>query len=321
VAGYTGSNVASGDNTALGYGYFPDASACAGGNVSWAYLNKTYPSYYPSSLSTTQQQAAVQKTCSTGAVWNYSASASNPTQVTNPTPALQDYAPIIAGSNPASCRIRNCLPRFSSPRVRDGPPRWHHDQRCHQRQRVPVQPADYANGLLSFAYSVNGGAYTPVITSQSITASNGALPATLRFGFAGSTGGDTNIHEILCFKAAPSTVSASSAAVNEKQTSQVQTTSQAYFSFYNPNDWTGRVTAFGLTDTGGQITINNLANWDSECVLTGVDFHPDLHLHRRRRPDGRRADLRHRRSPDADLNGLDTTAAAASREYRSSGRA
>src|ERR1700688_3574250 len=74
------------------------------------------------------------------------------------------------------------------------------------------------NGLLSFSYSMNGGAYVPVITSQSITASNGSLPATLRFGFAGSTGGDTNVHEIVCVKAAPSNVSASSETVNEHQT-------------------------------------------------------------------------------------------------------
>src|ERR1019366_5084423 len=127
------------------------------------------------------------------------------------------------------------------------------------------------NGLLSFSYSANGGAYTNVISSQSISASNGALPATLRFGFAGSTGGDTNIHEILCFKAAPSAVSSSSASVNEKQTSQVQTTSQAYFAFYNPNDWTGRVTAYGLlVDPRGKVSIQSVANWDTECVLTGV---------------------------------------------------
>ena len=56
---------------------------------------------------------------------------------------------------------------------------------------------------------MNGGAYTNVIKNQNITTSNGALPATLQFGFAGSTGGDTNVHEILCFKAEPVAVSVS----------------------------------------------------------------------------------------------------------------
>src|ERR1017187_3931604 len=101
VAGYAGTNTASGDNTALGFGYFPGRIGLRGaGNVSWAYLNATYPTYYPTStLSTTAlQQGAVQNTCSTGSVWNYASSATNPTQVTNPSPALQDYAPIAGQS-------------------------------------------------------------------------------------------------------------------------------------------------------------------------------------------------------------------------------
>ena len=261
-AGYTGSNTASGDNTAYGYGYKPNRIGLRGaGNVSWAYLTTTYPAYYTTSTLNTPalKLAAVRNTCLTGQVWNYSASATNPTAVSNPSPALQDYAPIANAyyELPSTTEIAN---EGANARP-DG---------------VVVQNVFLynlqitQNGLLSFSYSMNGGTYTPVITSQSITASNGALPATLRFGFAGSTGGDTNIHEILCFKAAPSTVSASSATVNEKQTSEVQTTSQAYFAFYNPNDWTGRVTAFGLIDTNGVVSIQGLATWDSECVLTGV---------------------------------------------------
>jgi len=255
VSGYTGTNTASGDNSASGYGYLPNRIGLRGtGNVSWAYLNANYQSFYPTSLTTAQRQAAVQATCKTGLVQN----ASSGTPVSTAT-AIADYAP-IAGAYyelPSTTEIAN-----ESANARpDGL----------VVQNVFLYSLQITqNGLLSFSYSMNGGTYTPVITSQSITASNGALPATLRFGFAGSTGGDTNIHEILCFKAAPTSVSASSATVNEKQTSQVQTTSQAYFAFYNPNDWTGRVTAFGLVDTNGVVTIQGLANWDSECVLTGV---------------------------------------------------
>lgn len=261
-AGYTGSNTASGDNTALGYGYKPNRIGLRGaGNVTWNYLNATYPGYYPVSILNTQalQQSAVQKTCQTGQVWNYSGSASNPTAVASPTPALMDYAPIVGAYSelPSSVLLAN-----ESANAR---PDGVNVQNVFLYNLTITQ-----NGLLSFSYSANGGAFVNVISSQSITASNGALPATLRFGFAGSTGGDTNVHEILCFKAAPSTVSASSAAVDEKQTSQVQTTSQAYFSFYNPTDWTGRVTAYGIIDTAGQLSLTANANWDSECDLTGV---------------------------------------------------
>jgi type IV pilus assembly protein PilY1 len=268
VAGYTGPNTATGDNTAYGYGYKPGRIGLRGaGDVSWTYLNATYPSYYPASVLNTAalKQSAVQNTCITGQVWNYSTSATNPTAVTNPSPTLWDYAPIVGAYSelPSTVVIANesAMARptgLTSGGVTNG--------------NVFLYSLQITqNGLLSFSYSVNGGAYTNVISGQSITASNGALPATLRFGFAGSTGGDINIHEILCFKAAPSTVSASSAAVNQKQTSEIQTTAQAYFSFYNPNDWTGRVTAYQLlVDGSGNLTIGGNATWDSECVLTGV---------------------------------------------------
>src|ERR1700736_2084878 len=95
-SGYT-MPTASGDNTALGYGYQPQRIGLRGaGNVSWAYLSTTYPKYYNTTMlnTTALQQAAVQNTCQTGSVWDYSKSATNPDQVTTPTPALYDYAPI-----------------------------------------------------------------------------------------------------------------------------------------------------------------------------------------------------------------------------------
>ena len=127
------------------------------------------------------------------------------------------------------------------------------------------------DGLLSLSYSVNGGAYSPVINNQSISNTNGPLPSKLRFGFAGSTGGDTNIHELLCFKAAPADSSSSSATTDQQLTNKVETSSQAYFAYYSPSDWTGRMTAYGLVvSSTGALSINSLATWDSECVLTGV---------------------------------------------------
>ena len=126
-------------------------------------------------------------------------------------------------------------------------------------------------GLLSLSYSINGGAYQQVIKSQDITASNGPLPTNFLFGFAGSTGGASNVHEILCFKATPETTAASSAGASERQSAKLENGAQAYFAFYNPNNWLGRVTANSLSLDGlGNVVVAQLANWDAECVLTGV---------------------------------------------------
>jgi type IV pilus assembly protein PilY1 len=93
-----------------------------------------------------------------------------------------------------------------------------------------------SGGLLSFSYSINSGAYQPVISGQDITASNGLLPPNLLFGFAGSTGGDTNIHEIMCFRATPVNQSSSSAGANQQQAAKIQAGSQVYFAYYNPDN-------------------------------------------------------------------------------------
>jgi type IV pilus assembly protein PilY1 len=128
-----------------------------------------------------------------------------------------------------------------------------------------------ANGLLSLSYSLSGAAYQSVITNQNIVAYSGTMPSTLRFGFAGSTGGATNIHEIMCFKAAPQNTSGSSATVNEKESAKVETTSQAFFAFYDPNVWTGTVTANQLNNDGtGVITVSTAATWDAGCLLNGT---------------------------------------------------
>ena len=259
MPGYTG-NTASGDNSALGYGYKPNRIGLRGaGSVSWAWLNSTYPAYYPiSKLNTTAlQQAAVQKTCSTGSLWSYATSTSTPTKITTPT--ILDYAPIPNAYKelPSSVLIANEYAKGGY-------------------KRGDATPIVYnlkitQDGFLSFGYSVNGAAWQSVIAKQSITASNGALPATFRFGFAGSTGGSSNIHEILCFKAQPLSLAASSTGVNEKQSAKIENGTQAYFAFYDPNDWTGRVTANDLyVDAAGNLLVRETANWDASCVLTGV---------------------------------------------------
>ena len=260
VSGYTGTNRATGDNSAYGYGYKPNRIGLRGaGNVSWKWLNATYPTYYTTAKLTTYdlQQAAVQKACSTGSLWDYSASATSPTKVTSTT--LLDYAPIPNAYKelPSSVLIAN-------------------EYNNKGYKRGDATPIVYnlkitQDGLLSFSYSINGGAYQSVIANKSITAANGVLPSNFLFGFAGSTGGSTNIHEILCFKAQPLDLSASSVGVNEKQSAKIENGTQAYFAFYDPNDWTGRLTANDLyVDSSGNLLVNDTANWDASCVLTGV---------------------------------------------------
>jgi Tfp pilus tip-associated adhesin PilY1 len=221
------------------------------GTVAWSWLNAHYANYYPSSLTSAQQSAAVQKTCQTGLLWNYSASASNPT---NTGVSVADYAPIPGGSAvlPESLTIAN-------------------ESATKRSQATPIYYVLKINnaGQLSLSYSYNGGALTQVLSNQSIMASNGALPSSLLFGFAGSTGGSDNVHEIMCFQAAPADQSDSSTTVNLPQDKLV-TTAQVYLPSYHTTNWWGQLTAQTLSVTGSySLAISPTVNWDASCVLTG----------------------------------------------------
>ena len=253
------------DNTATGYGYQGGRIGLRGaGSVSWRKLNARYPLWYPSTLDPTLQPLAVQKTCQTGQLWNYSAVTLLNRNPTGPMAApastpFYDYPAIPGAVAPASGTLPFSIANEGA------------------TNRTQAQPITYnlkitSSGLLTFKYSYNNGAYQTVINSQSITASNGPLPANFRFGFAGSTGGSTNIHEVLCFNAAPGDSAATSAGLNEKQTAKVQTGSQVYFAFYNPADWSGSLTAQNLVVDAvtGFVTISPTSVWDASCVLTGV---------------------------------------------------
>jgi type IV pilus assembly protein PilY1 len=242
------------DNTASGGTYQPNRIGMRGaGNIAWSYLNANYPSDYPSSLTQSQQYSAVQSTCSTGTLWNYSSGTG-----VNTGTAILDY-PAIPGAYKvlSGVTIANEYSNGGLLRTNATPILY----------KLKITSA----GLLSLSYSYNGGAYQSVITGQNITSSNGALPSTFRFGFAGSTGGSSNIHEVLCFKAAAADTSASSAASNQTQSSRVTSSTQAYFAYYDPNDWTGRLTANAVSsDSSGNLTVSSTAIWDAACVLTGV---------------------------------------------------
>src|SRR5204862_441554 len=129
------------------------------GNIAWSWLNANYPQYYPSSFSTSDQQAAVQATCQSGLVWDLSHHG-KAVKVTGDTIPLYDYAPIPNAyvELPSTMQIAN-------------------EAAMARPQATPIfyQLRISQRGLLSLSYSVNGGAYQQVIKGQDITAANGPL--------------------------------------------------------------------------------------------------------------------------------------------------
>ncbi len=245
------------------------------GNVNWKWLNTNYPGWYPSALSTSQKQSAVQSTCQTGTLWNYSGSNPSNTGLASSTSSasggtgatLYDYVPITNGSS--------TLSGFSIANET-------------ATTRSTATPIYYvlnitSTGLLSLSYSYGGGTLTSVLTNQSISSGNQyGLPSSLLFGFAGSTGGHNNVHEIMCFQAGPAEESNSSTTVNLPQDKLV-TTAQVYLPAYHSLNWWGQLTAEGLyqsstyqlclvgqTCNGSVITGTPTINWDGACVLTGT---------------------------------------------------
>ncbi|MBM7120702.1 PilC/PilY family type IV pilus protein [Dyella kyungheensis] len=141
------------------------------------------------------------------------------------------------------------------------------------KKRTDAVPISYKlqitqAGLLSLWYSYNGGTYNPVLTGQDITQSNAPIPSSFLFGFGGSTGGSSNVHEITCFQVTPAETSASSAGLNI-QSGEVRTGTQVYLAAYHTNNWWGQLTAQNLVVTGSAVSISPVANWDASCVLTG----------------------------------------------------
>ncbi len=281
------------------------------GNVNWTYLTNTYatqnaalgavPPYYPSTLATTcpagsgatcnttnaggantpYSITATQQACATGFLWNY-ANPGSPLEAAVTEVIPKHGAPTYSNFIPASdyTPIPNAYVELPETGVNAVHIANEAAQTRQQAQPIFYQLKLTQNGLLSFWYSLGGpaGVFLPVIKSLNITApnaagvpTNGALPANFAFGFGGSTGGSNNIHEILCFRAANLVQSASGAGANEKQSAKIENGIQAFFGYYNPNDSTGKLTAYGLgTNAAGAIIISPTANWDASCVLTGT---------------------------------------------------
>jgi type IV pilus assembly protein PilY1 len=243
-----------GDNTDTGPGFHAGRISLRGaGDTAWNSLSTAYPALYPSALSSSRQANAVHNTCASGYLWDYSGSVSVQTNQKLPF----NY-PLIAYSDlPAGVSLAN-------------------QEAIDPAMRANAVPITYSvnitqDGILDVSYSVNGGSAQKVLSNTPITASNGPLPSSFRFGFSSGTGGGSNVHEITCFKAAPVNQSNSSAGVNVQQSARVETGTQVYLAYYHPSNWWGQLTAQSLiyTASSDTVSINPVANWDASCTLTG----------------------------------------------------
>lgn len=233
------------------------------GSITYALLNRLNPLYYPlpGTLNKNDELTAARNTCMLGKLQKWSGSTI--TDKTGSTIANQastnefvhDYQ-LLTAPRPLVLAIAN-------------------QQGIASPLRSKATILNYAinitqDNFLSVSFQANGGAVTPLFTKQSITETNGPLPARFRFGFAASTGLGSNIREILCFKAAPALEAGNSAGSSVQQTGKVETGSQVYLAFSHPlNSW-GQLTASNLVaNANSTVTINPTANWDASCVLSG----------------------------------------------------
>lgn len=222
------------------------------GNINWTWLNQNYSAYYPNSLSASDQQRAVQATCQSGMLWDYS----NPSSPQQTTVSIPDYAVIpgsavtLLSSDPISSQENNS-----------------------NANRLNATPITYqmiltSSGLLSFAYDYGKTTFNPtdsttvqVLNQQSITSGNGTIPSNFLFGFGGSTGGGTNVHEITCFEASPAarTVGAPVAPLT------VSSGSLLYTLTSNPSPVQGYVTSYALSASGSPATT---PSWEAGALMT-----------------------------------------------------
>jgi type IV pilus assembly protein PilY1 len=256
-----------GDTTNTGPGFQAGRISVRGaGDTNWASLNSRFPVLYPTSLNNDDRREAVQRTCRTGRLWNYSGAwqSVNGTWTNNraeTTQALTFNYPYITHSNLV-------LPA--------GVTSIANQQGLERPVRPDAIPVTYGlkisqDGLLDFTYSVNGGTPQTVISNQRITTSNGPLPPSFRFGFSSGTGGGNNVHEITCFKAAPVVEANSSAGTTIQPSARVEAGSQLFLAYFHPTNWWGQLTAQSLLidSANDTLSISSAVNWDAHCTLTG----------------------------------------------------
>ena len=239
------------------YFYQPERIGLRGaGNLTWAWLQSKNPIYYTGTADAAKTHAACQSDSYVSSTTITTTKGKNGTTTTqlNYTAIPNNYRVIDGGYSvlPNTTLIANET----------------------AQTRTAATPITYrlnisSSGLLNFAYSYNNGAFQPVLANNSITASNGPLPASLRFGFSSGTGGSNNVHEITCFSASP-LLSNSSAGANTVQSGQVKIGSQIYLATYTADNWWGSVVSDSLnTAADGTLSVSSVSNWDANCDITG----------------------------------------------------
>jgi len=231
------------------------------GNVNWTTLkNNAYYTNPPSALT------AVENTCSSGFLYNYTGA------------QIKDRnGSTINKGNPTTEKVAD-YPLLGSSLLPSNQPISSQQATANPNRNAAI-PVTYQlnitqNGRLTVQYSYNGLPAQTVISNQNLTTVNGALPPYVRFGFAASTGGASNVHEITCFKAQSSVISSSSAGSNTQQLTPISGGSQVYLALNNPLGSWGQLTANTLkVDANGNGSIAATANWDASCVLTGTPLY------------------------------------------------
>jgi type IV pilus assembly protein PilY1 len=242
--------------------YQPERIGLRGaGNTTWAWLNQQNSDYY---IGTTANAAKTQAACSSG---QYVSSGTNASKNLKNIP--YNYKVIDGGYSvlPNGTLIANESAKTRAGTAATG-------TTAAKPAATPITyrltiSASATNPLLNFAYSYNNGAFQPVLVNNSITSSNGALPASFRFGFSSGTGGSNNIHEITCFQAAP-LQSNSSAGANTVQSGQLQVGSQLFLATYTTDNWWGSVVSDSVNVAAdGSLSVSSVANWDANCGISG----------------------------------------------------
>jgi len=244
--------------------YQPERIGLRGaGNTNWAWLQSQNSSYYSGS----SNAGKVQTACKTG---RYVSSGTNGSKHLMAIPYNYNAIPggyaVLPNSEPIANNSKSATrnPAAGTTACVGNSPA------CTIAWPITYKLTISGSGLLNFSYSYNNGAFQPVLANTDITASNGPLPTSLRFGFSAGTGGDNNVHEITCFQAAP-LASNSSAAANTIQSGQVKTSTQVYLASYSTDNWWGSLVADPVQTSAstGTLSVSTVANWDAKCTLTG----------------------------------------------------
>ena len=117
------------------------------------------------------------------------------------------------------------------------------------------------SGLLSLSYNYNNTGFQSVISQQSISASNGPMPSSFRFGFGASCGGGTNYHEITCFMASPANSSVGAPVAPLSITSG----NLVYMLTSGLDPIAGHVDAYTVSANG---TPSTTSSWDAAALMT-----------------------------------------------------